>query len=110
MMGGAGPMGAVTGLRLAQYGFDVTMFDRMPTKKTKWRWRLRHALPAGIVVAIALLFAVGIAEICEVVRWQLSAEERWGTAGPAGGRRGGDALTPGGARVARIDGGVDQPV
>src|SRR6202008_1380978 len=31
MVAGAGPVGAVAGLRLAQHGFDVTVFERTPT-------------------------------------------------------------------------------
>jgi hypothetical protein len=53
------------------------MFDRIPTKKTKWR--VGPAVLAALIAAIALLFAFGVAEICEFVRWQLVAEEIWGT-------------------------------
>ena len=53
------------------------MFDRTPPKKAKWR--IRPAILAALIAAIALLFAFGVAEICEFVRWQLVAEEIWGT-------------------------------
>jgi hypothetical protein len=60
------------------------VFDRIPTVRK--RWRVKPAILAATIGACALLFAFGLAEICEFVRWQLIAEEIWGrTAEPAAG-------------------------